>query len=578
MLRLILLALLACTAPAQIFNGYSRFNLNIPPGITEPVSGDFNGDRIPDILVYYATDIKVYAGTGEGTFALPIQTPLPAAESRKSPHNAAVGDFNLDKKLDLYAFGQIFHGNGDGTFAFATNVVVQDRPQVIDFDRDGIPDLAGMIRSNSFGVVLGSADGRFSTLYGEPIIESSPIKAGSVADLNADGRLDVLLDEGATGLVALLQGPTLKVPPPQFPFTRVVTSTASTGSMFGLADMTGDRISDLVTNSGSYGPLYLYRGRGDGSFEPLKQLGPTSGYFDSFLKFLLADLDGDAVLDVVSIIHLDDSGVQRIYSSYGNGAGTAYAPVPLDCCSELQSDPIITTGDWNSDGHVDLLTSDGKSLVLLLRIPLAVSSATGKTSTALGSLVTLYRQGLTTQTAAATSLNVLPTALGDVQIRVESGRSSYEAELLYVSPTQINFRLRPGLLGGLFNLTALTPNGTLTAGQVSVRDYAPGFFAGAGTITPLSGDASFLLTLYGTGFADADPGLATIIVNNQTLRPEFVGPSPDILGLDIVRVVVPRSAFPCANTGCAQVDLTAKVAVTVNSQKSNDVTISGGIR
>jgi hypothetical protein len=86
------------------------------------------------------------------------------------PDSVAVGDFNVDGKLDLavanYATSSVsvLLGNGDGTFRPNGSYTAGNSPYVAvgDFNGDGFPDLAVRSSEASYvSVLLGNGDGTF---------------------------------------------------------------------------------------------------------------------------------------------------------------------------------------------------------------------------------------------------------------------------------------------------------------------------------------------------------------------------------------------------------------------------------
>src|SRR5262249_61305393 len=82
------------------------------------VTGDFNGDGIPDLAVADTTgavDVSVLLGNGDGTF----QSPRPLYV-QDGAYALAVGHFHSRSILDLVVTErsrvEVFLGNGDGTF------------------------------------------------------------------------------------------------------------------------------------------------------------------------------------------------------------------------------------------------------------------------------------------------------------------------------------------------------------------------------------------------------------------------------------------------------------------------------
>jgi hypothetical protein len=97
-------------------------------------------------------------------------------------------------------------GNGDGTFAVSTSFGAGSHPGAVaiaDLNADGRLDLAVASRgSNTVSVLLGNGDGTFgaSTDFGT----GSDPESVAIADLDADGRPDLVVANEGSNTVSLL--------------------------------------------------------------------------------------------------------------------------------------------------------------------------------------------------------------------------------------------------------------------------------------------------------------------------------------------------------------------------------------
>ncbi len=179
------------------------------------VSGDFNGDGKPDLLVFNGSAVTVFLGNGDGTFSAPINSTI-TTTIPSTVEGVAVGDLNGDKKLDLVTSnlapsGQsslvIMLGNGDGTFQqgasypFSQSSTIGGPPVLADFNDDGRLDLAvSETELNKVDVWLGNGDGTFGSMISYPAVGvdlTGPVVAG---DFNGDGRVDLISMTGSGGL------------------------------------------------------------------------------------------------------------------------------------------------------------------------------------------------------------------------------------------------------------------------------------------------------------------------------------------------------------------------------------------
>lgn len=104
-----------------------------------------------------------------------------------------------------------------------------------------------------------------------------------------------------------------------------------------------------------------------------------------------------------------------------------------------------------------------------------VSAASGMPNVAADSLAAALGQGLAGQTVNGTT--PYPTNLGGISLQVvDSAGAVRMAQLLYVSPAQINFLVPPGTAAGTATLTIMNGAGNPLSATVQVQTVAPALF------------------------------------------------------------------------------------------------------
>jgi hypothetical protein len=203
--------------------------------------------------------VSVLLQTGDGKFAAHVDYPASWAVEI-TPQSLALGDLNGDGKVDIAVATnyleagdvQILLGNGDGTFE------KDDRPLyggghrvnslvLADLNADGMLDIAASASADNSGqgvvvVSLGQGDGKFATTY---YASGCGTRTLTLGDLNQDGKLDI-----ATGNT----------------------------------DLTHTDVPNTVS---------VLFGNGDGTF------APRVDYPAAAASLALGDLNGDGQLDVV---------------------------------------------------------------------------------------------------------------------------------------------------------------------------------------------------------------------------------------------------------------------------------------
>ena len=324
----------------------------------------------------------------------------------------------------------IYLGNGDGSFRQGANYPAGPTANWMlagDLNNDGKLDLVvtniGTVNSGTgmqtqignVATFLGNGDGTFSIGTRMPIsVWNSEGYPGSMAlaDFNQDGKLDLALTIGANSVL---------------------------------------------------GGFAVLRGNGDGTFRtPVVTSLPTN-------YLAAADVNGDGILDMVTISQVNNVIPQGLYYLIGNGDGSFQPQISLN----IPTYQSLIVADFNRDGRPDVASASlfpGFFSVLNLTSSPPTFKIVSSASFALGpvapnSFVSAVGTGL-------------PASLANVTIAVRDANGvSRPAQLFYASSTQINFLIPPGTAAGVATVT-ITPSGSGSplVAQVEIVPTEPGLF------------------------------------------------------------------------------------------------------
>ncbi len=164
-------------------------------------AGDIDGDGAADLVVplYSSNQVARYFGSGAGAIAaapLFAVGPIPTA--------LALADYDRDGDLDLataHSGGQIEvrFNSGIGAYGAATSYAVGIAPRQVragDMDGDGELDLVTIdtfpLNPPRVSVLSGAGSGTFAPAVTGALLDTLASGALRLADVDADGRLDVL--------------------------------------------------------------------------------------------------------------------------------------------------------------------------------------------------------------------------------------------------------------------------------------------------------------------------------------------------------------------------------------------------
>lgn len=365
-------------------------------------AGDFDGDGNLDLALanrYYGVIggwygrnsglVTILLGRGDGTFSANAIIPTDVF-----PRSMVAGDFNGDGRIDLALAGVLdgsstagidgfsygnsaglhdgvatLMGRGDGSFDEPQTVSVSDvasypfsgdsNSHLVagDFDGDDRLDLAVDQVTTDSGrravtILLGHGDGSFA----ERQILDTSIGASALAsgDFNADGCIDLVAmgaDSSGVAALAILVG--------RGDGSFNVPQTFSVGlytRQVVAGDFNNDGSLDLAIADRD-GAVAILLGNGDGNISAPQTF--AAGL--NTVALVAADFNGDGALDVAASSGFDTVNARDITILLGRGDGTLNAPAATN---PGDGPAILITGDFSSDGRVDLGLVKGSSLSL----------------------------------------------------------------------------------------------------------------------------------------------------------------------------------------------------------------------
>ncbi len=334
---------------------------------------DVDGDGKLDVLAFdnaTPANVVVMLGDGSGVFAAATS---PGTLTTSAPNGMIFGDFNGDGKIDFAGWTesnqlQVTLASGAGLYANApVSLATPDgnygacNSETGDLNGDSKPEIVSFnCNENTITVYVNNGDGTFATgvYYNNTSDQYEDIADGTIADLNGDGKNDIVAINDEAGEVSVFLGHgdgTVNVQAQSFDVSGYAWNTPLIG------DFNGDGIADVVESDDLYNLVYL-QGYGDGTSLAAPTYGLPNSFDQGAYSFSVAtgDFNGDGIPDVV-VGQVRDYGSTGVVVYLGKGDGTFY---PGDSYGSSPSMSFVAVGDFNGDGKLDIAAIDEQNDLL----------------------------------------------------------------------------------------------------------------------------------------------------------------------------------------------------------------------
>ncbi len=306
--------------------------------------GDFDGDGVDDLLVPRLEvfvmfgifrEMHLLHGAPDGKFVdAGFAAPAGVEITDLSVNGLGMcptGDLDGDGDRDVIAAGGYWPNLGNGTFGAFVPLFAGTPRAVADVEPDGDLDVLTLnwVGGIQFDLGLLRQGPGFTFSQTSLLVDELAVPSGALIDLDGDGDFDVAEGARSDGTIHLLRNDGAG-------FTHLTaTGAAAAADVFGLGDVDGDGVTDLLTAS------YADLGASNGApvVQVLRRTAPGALTFEPSRAFLagsargFADADQDGDVDLMGGVivknRLFDGAADGTARQYGKGTAGTGGGVPV---------------------------------------------------------------------------------------------------------------------------------------------------------------------------------------------------------------------------------------------------------
>jgi len=318
-----------------------------------------------EILAFERTPPGGFALVDGTSFSSPMTAGVAALLLSRGPFApAAVRSRIVAGGDDVNGLDAEFEGGRLDAFNAVKDVFLPGLPYAADLP--GMVNLIADVNGDGRADLIRGGGGGFSVSLASPTkmkfrlalqwTSTLPAAVNLTGDVDGDGRVDLILGDAATGFQVLRSAGTT--------FHPVETwSAVGAGLLNAAGDFNGDHLADVLIDTGTFDVMLSTGSTASGFAAPTTWSNDTAGSF-----IAAADVDGDGKDDLVN------------WTPNGNGAhvdvgistGLSFAASTLFLDAEpLDPNGVLVprgAGDFDGDGKTDLLATDtGTGCLMVLR-------------------------------------------------------------------------------------------------------------------------------------------------------------------------------------------------------------------